>query len=122
MTLTRIILRLARNPGYPDGDSRQGYVVVAPLTPEGLIDLEAWREHRKLCTVDRFHPDPDEKADGLLTHNGSHWRFHYDEDHEGPDEGGYHLGDHVFRPGEYVTIRSHGEDPLTYMVSATDPV
>ncbi|MEM9938632.1 MAG: hypothetical protein AAFZ91_14035 [Pseudomonadota bacterium] len=122
MTLTRIVLRLARNPGYPEGDMRQGYVLVAPLDPDGLIDLEEWRSQRKLCTVDRFHPNPDEHADGWLTHNGSHWRFHYDEDHEGPDEGGYHLGDHVFRPGQYVTISSHGEEPLTYLVSVTDPL
>ena len=101
---------------------RQGYVLVAPLNAEGLIDLEEWREQRTLCTVDRFHPNPDEHADGWLTHNGSHWRFRYDEDHEGPDEGGYQLGEHVFRPGQYVTIASHGEEPLTYLVSAIDPV
>lgn len=117
MALQRIILRLARNPGYPSGDDHQGYVVVAPLTSDGKIDLPAWRDHRKACTVDRFHPDPDERADGWLTHNGSHWRFHYDEAHEGPDEPGTRLGDHTFRPGEYVTIASHGDAPLTYLVS-----
>lgn len=120
MSLERITLRLARNPGYPEGDDTQGYVLVAPLTADGTIDLEGWRANRKACTVIRFHPDPDEHADGVLTHNGSYWRFHYDEDHEGPDEGGYRLGEHVFKPGEYVTIASHGEDPLTYIVTAID--
>ena len=117
MTLSRITLRLARNPGHPDGDDRQGYVLVAPLNGDGLIDVDAWREHRKACTVLRFHPDPDESADGVLTHRGSHWMFHYDEPEEGPDEGGYHLGEHVFRPGEYVTIADHGDEPRTYIVS-----
>ena len=113
MSLKRIILRLARNPGFPDGDEQQGYVLKAPLTADGRIDLAAWQKQRDACTVIRFLPDPDERANGWLTHRGSHWRFRYDEDHEGPDEGTYRLGDHVFRPGEYVTIAHHGEAPLT---------
>ena len=38
MPLRRIVLRLARNPGYPDGDDQQGYVLVAPLDAGGKID------------------------------------------------------------------------------------
>ncbi|NQY14631.1 MAG: hypothetical protein HRT81_12315 [Henriciella sp.] len=121
MSLKQIVLRLARNEDFPDGDDQQGYVLVAPLSADGMIDLEGWRAQRELCEVRRFHPDPDEAADGLLTHNGSHWRFHYDEDHEGPDEGGYRLGDHPFRPGEYVTIASHGEKPLVYVITEVTP-
>ncbi|MEM9055198.1 MAG: hypothetical protein AAGB16_07725 [Pseudomonadota bacterium] len=117
MTLKRVVLRLARNEGYPEGDDSQGYVLVAPLTADGLIDLAEWRENREACTVDRFHPDPDERADGWLTHRGPHWRFRYDEEDEGPDESGYRLGEHRFRPGEYVTITHHGEEPLTYIVT-----
>ncbi len=117
MPLKRIVLRLARNPGFPAGDDSQGYVIVAPLDATGKIDLQAWRKHRDACTVTRFHPDPDEHADGLLTHRGEEWRFHYDEADEGPDEAGYRLGDHVFKPGEYVTIANHGEDALTYIVT-----
>lgn len=121
MSLKQIVLRLARNPGFPDGDDRQGYVLVAPIDSDGQIDLEEWRAHRELCEVRRFHPDPAELADGLLTHNGSHWRFHYDEVHEGEDEGGYRLADHVFLPGEYVTIASHGVNPLVYIVTEVNP-
>lgn len=121
MSLKQIVLKLARNPEAPDGDDRQGYVLIAPIDANGLIDLDAWREHRELCTVKRFHPDPEEQADGWLTHNGSKWRFHYDEDHEGPDEGGYRLGDHKFRRGEYVTLLHHGEKALVYRVSDVLP-
>ena len=70
MPLKRIVLRLARNPDFPDGDDRQGYVIVAPLDAAGKIDVALWRAAREKCTVDRFHPDPDETADGLLTHRG----------------------------------------------------
>ncbi|MEL7040558.1 MAG: hypothetical protein AAGL90_03490 [Pseudomonadota bacterium] len=121
MSLQQITLRLARNPDTPHGDDAQGYVLIAPLSADGLIDLEAWRADREKCTVIRFHPDPDERADGWLTHHGSKWRFHYDEDHEGPDEGGHRLGDHVFRPGEYVTIAHHGETALVYRVTEVAP-
>jgi len=122
MPLKQIVLRLARNESAPNGDDQIGYVLIAPLDKDGLIDLESWRQHRKDCVVKRFHPDPSEHADGWLTHNGSKWRFHYDEDHEGDDESGYRLGDHTFRPGEYVTIAHHGEEPLVYRVSDVLPV
>ena len=121
MSLKQITLRLARNPDTPEGDDRIGYVLVAPLDEAGLIDLKAWQQHRAQCVVNRFHPNPDELADGWLTHRGSKWRFHYDEDHEGPDEGGHRLGDHTFRVGEYVTIAHHGEDALVYRVSEVSP-
>lgn len=117
MTLNRIVMRLARNEAFPDGDEQQGYVLVAPLDANHKIDLAAWRENREKCTVERFHPNPDEKADGWLTHRGDHWRFRYDEEDEGPDEPGYRLGDHEFRPGEYVTITFHGDAPLTYRIT-----
>jgi len=117
MPLKRIVLRLARNPGFPDGDDDQGYILVAPLDADGQIDLQAWRGQREACTVIRFHPDPDEHADGWLTHRGNKWRFRYDEDDEGPDEPGYRLGEHDFRPGAYVTISHHGDEALTYIVT-----
>ena len=87
MGLTRVVMRLGRNPdaGYPDGDEQHGYVVVAPLDKDGKLDLELWRANKETCTVDRFSPDPDEKADGWLSHRGSHWYFRYDEEDEGPD-------------------------------------
>ena len=121
MTLQRIVMRLARNPDAPEGDDSRGYVLIAPLDADGHIDLEAWRAQRQLCTVDRFDPDPDLRADGWLTHRGSQWRFRYDEDHEGPDEGGFQLGEHEFRPGAYVTITFQGETPLTYIVTEVAP-
>lgn len=117
MSFKKIILRLARNPGFPQGDAERGYIVCAPLTPNGCLDMSAWRSAREKATVIRFAPDPAERADGWLTHRGSHWYFHYDEAHEGPDEPAYRLGDHKFAVGEYITVSEHGEAPLTYQVS-----
>jgi hypothetical protein len=117
MQLKQIVLRLGRNPGYPEGDRTQGYVIVAPLNTDARLDVEAWREAKKYCTVRRFHPDATLVADGLLTHRGSHWYVHYDEDDEGPDEPLYRLADHQILHGSYIAI-AHGDDeePLTYQI------
>lgn len=119
MSLTRIVLRLGRNPdaGFPEGDDNHGYVVVAPLNAEGKLDVELWRANKKACTVNRFTPGHEDDADGWLTHRGAHWFFHYDEDDEGPDEPVFRLGDHQLRLGEYVTIHEADGDDLTYKVT-----
>ena len=115
--LSRVILRLGRNPdqGAPDGDDHRGYVLVAPLDADGFLDPKLWAEKRDECTVRRFHPT-ETAADGWLRHANGVWRFWYDEADEGPEEPGVGLGDHRFRPGEYVTIRERGGEPLAFRV------
>lgn len=121
MSLYRIILQLARNPDNSEVAAGQGYTLIAPLDAQARLDVEAWRQHRRDCRVYRRHPDPQEQADGWLTHRGSHWFFHYDEADEGEDEPAYRLGDHVFREGEYVTVNFHGEAPVTYKITDVAP-
>jgi hypothetical protein len=116
--LTRVILRLGRNPdaGFPEGEDDYGYVVHAPLDSHGRLDAALWRDKRALCTVRRFHPN-EAPADGWLRHRGDAWYFWYDEADEGPEERGVRLGAHEFRPGEYVTIREGDGDVLTFRVA-----
>jgi len=40
MALSRIVMRLARNPGteFADGDDHRGYTLTAPLTADGMFD------------------------------------------------------------------------------------
>lgn len=122
--LSRITLRLARNPdaGFPDGDPHRGYTLVAPIGADGRLDVDLWRREREACRVVRFSPDPDDRADGWLTHRGTHWSFRYDEDEEGPDEPTYRLGDHVFKVDEYVTVHDHHGAALTYRISDVSPL
>jgi hypothetical protein len=122
MSMYQIVLRLARNPGYPNGDDSQGYVLVAPLDASDQLDAAAWRENRETCTVIRFKPGEDRDADGLLTHNGSHWFFHYDEVEEGEDEPVFRLGEHRLAIGDYVTIHESNDASLTYRVTQRTPV
>ena len=59
MTLSRIVLRLARNPGarHAEPDDHRGYTIVAPLDGEGHLDVAAFEKHRSECHVRRFAPD-----------------------------------------------------------------
>lgn len=100
----RIRLELAREPGHPEGEPQAGYQFVAPLSADGRIDADLWRAHRGACRVVRFRPD--EVADiGHLVRRGGGWAFHYDIDGDEEDEAGFRFADHVFSPGEYVSIR-----------------
>lgn len=122
MTLTRIVMRLARNPGteFASGDDRRGYSLVAPLTAEGKLDGPAYARSPDECVVRRFAPDED-PADGHLLHRGSNWFFDYDSDDLADDEPVYRLGDHRFAVGEYVTVTDEDGRPLTYKVVDVAP-
>jgi hypothetical protein len=117
--LKRITLRLARNPdaGFPDGDAHRGYTIVAPVNAEAKLDVAAWRGVREKCTVVRFSPVPEERADGWLTHRGTHWFFRYDEEEEGPDEPLFRLGEHKLEIGEYVSVREEDGPTLVYRIA-----
>lgn len=119
MALTRVVLRLGRNPdaGFPDGDDGQGYVIVAPLDAGGKLDVGEWRDNKKRCKVTRFTAEEPVEADGWLTHRGERWYLHYDEDEEGPDEPVHRLGDHHLRVGEYLTIHEADGEDLTYKIT-----
>ena len=53
MSLSRIVMRLARNPGteFADGDDHRGYTLTAPLTDDGLLDEGGFRQSRDACTT-----------------------------------------------------------------------
>jgi len=118
MTLTRIVMRLARNPGteFAGGDDHRGYTLTAPLTPDGHLDVEAWRQLKDKCVVRRFSPDED-PADGHLARRGTVWFFDYDNGAVADDEPVHRLGEHRFVLGDYVTITDHNHRRLTHKVT-----
>src|SRR5271168_5205356 len=103
MTLTRIVMRLARNPGteFADGDDHRGYALTAPLTADGKLDEAEYRKHKDACSVRRFAPD-DDPQEGRLAHQRGRWFFDYGDQGDA-DEPLYRLGDHRFAVGEYVS-------------------
>jgi hypothetical protein len=112
--LYRIRLHLARSREFPNGSTRHGYEIVAPLDVEGILDAEAWHEQRERCAVRRFWAgEPDQH--GRLLHSaggagGATWVIDYDEDRSDDDEKGYRFDRHSFVAGQYVTVNDqHGE-------------
>jgi hypothetical protein len=118
MSLSRVVMRLARNPGteFADGDDHRGYMLCAPLTPEGKLDEAAFRAHRAACTVRRFAPD-EEPQEGRLARQGERWFFDYGDAPDTADEPLYRLGEHRFAVGEYVSITDEDHRLLTYKVT-----
>ncbi len=117
MSLQRIVMRLARNPGteFAGGDDHRGYALTAPLTAEGKLDEAAYGKLKTKCSVRRFSPDED-PSDGRLMRRGERWYFDYDQDDANDDEPIHRLGDHRFAVGEYVTVTDDEGRPLTYKV------
>lgn len=117
MTLSRIVMRLARNPGteFAGGDDHRGYALTAPLTADGMLDADAYAKSKGACVVRRFAPDED-AADGRLARRGARWFFDYDESDSVDDEPVHRLGEHRFAVGEYVTVTDEEGRPLTYKV------
>ena len=91
MSLKSIRLELARNAEFPVGSASRGYEFKAPLTAEGALDVDAWREVRGDCVVRRFWEGQPDEAGLLLHTRGKRWMFSYD--HPGEDD------DHDDSPG-----------------------
>lgn len=123
MALSRITLRLARNPGteFANGDDRHGYTLVAPLDTRGLLDAAAWKAQNGACTVRHVSPDLPAPRDGLLKHRGDNWYFDYEAGTSDDDEPVFKLGRHPFKVGEYVTVTDENDRPLTYAVREVVP-
>ncbi len=118
MGVSRIVMRLARNPGteFADGDDHRGYTLLAPLTPDGYLDEHAYADARRQCTVRRFSPD-DDPAHVRLARRGDRWFFDYGDDDPADDEPIHRLGDHRFAVGEYVAVTDENRRLLTYKVT-----
>jgi hypothetical protein len=122
-SLKTVRLNLARGPGFPDGSDRHGYRFTAPLDDTGHLDAEGWKKHRDECRVVRFWGDDKEEDIGHLVHRpGGSWAFHYDISGEDDDEAGFKLSNHVFNPGEYVSIRDAAGEFHTFIVVTVEDV
>ncbi len=103
--LKRIRLELARTPDFPNGSSAHGYELIAPLDEEGHMHLSGLQKHGEDCMVRRFwQGEDDEHGEIIPVQDG--WAFSYapgDDD----DEAIFRMSDHVFRPGEYISVTEH---------------
>jgi len=114
--LSRIRLELARNPDFPEGSAAHGYDIIAPLDDEGKLDERAWKTFRQICRVQRFWKGEEDKVGRLSRNRGGMWFVDYDPKTDADDEPGFRFGSHVFRSGEYVSIRENDGVPRTFRV------
>lgn len=105
-SLKKVRLELARTKEFPDGNPRCGYEFTAPLTKDGRLDLELYKQQKSACRVQRFWEG--EKAErGTLLHLGrDRWVFSYAPGTD-DDEPAFKFDRHSFVPGEYVSITEH---------------
>ena len=117
MTLSRIVMRLARNPGteFADGDDHRGYTLTAPLTAEGKLDATALKALKGGAKVRFFAPDED-ALEGRLGRHGERWFFDFGDQMDS-QEPLYRFGDHHFAVGEYLSITDEEGRLLTYKVT-----
>ena len=123
MTLSRIVMRLARNPGteFADGDDHRGYALVAPLQADGKLDVDSFQAHRADCSVRRFTAGED-AVTGVLKRRGQTWYFDYDAADDADDEPVHRLGEHRFAVGEYVSVADEDGRLLAYKVTEVTPL
>jgi hypothetical protein len=124
-SLMKITLNLARTKAFPEGSIRHGYEFVAPLDSIGHIDAKGWKDKKNACVVHRFWGDEPIRR-GYVAHRaggdkGATWGFDYDRTTHADDESGFKFGDHIIKPGEYLSIKDPDGDMETYRIVAVRP-
>ena len=123
MSLYKVRLELARDHDFPDGSQTRGYEFTAPLDDANHIDHDLWNAGRDRCRVRRFWENEDDEVGHLIRKPGGSWAFHYDLLGDADDdETGYRFGNHVFRTGEYVSIKEHDDVMRTFKVTKVQPL
>lgn len=120
MPLMKVRLDLAREPGFPQGSDKSGYVFVAPLTDDGRLDPTEFSKVRERCTVHRFW-EGEAPRDGRLTHIAGSWRFHYPGEDIEEDDPIYRLGAHRIVPGEYISVDEDDGERHTFRIRSVEP-
>lgn len=119
MSWMRVRLELARGPEFPEGSTRHGYEFVLPLRPDGRLDRHAYGVAPELCTVHRFWEGQGDFV-GELVHLGGAWAFSYAPG-SADDERIAHFIHHVYREGEYISIREPKGAEHTFRIVRVEP-
>jgi hypothetical protein len=115
-----------QNDGGVDGNAQvfSGDIVgrafkLHPLDADGHLDTAAWEKSPSSSTVVRFWDGERSELGYLVHHPKGGWAFDYDPADESDDETGFRLSNHLFKQGEYISIRDHGKDELhTFVIDS----
>ncbi len=115
MSWYKVRLELARTPQYPQGSSSHGYELIVPLDADGHLDEHIWRSDKKQAVVRRFWPDQEGQQGNLIHTRHRTWAFSY-EPGEDDDTPIFHLENHLFRHGEYISVKEQDGETMPYRV------
>jgi hypothetical protein len=118
MTLFRIRLELAREKDHPEGSTRHGYEIVAPLKPDGHLDAAEWKSKRASCTVHRFWQGEDDQRGELIHTRSGRWALSYDPSTDEDDESLFRMDTHLLRKGEYISLSGPDGQRHTFRITA----
>jgi hypothetical protein len=120
LALMRVRLELARSREFPDGSGHHGYEFVLPLTADGKLDRADYDRAPELSTVHRFWDGEGDEV-GQLMHTGKdRWAFSYRAG-EDDDEPIHRFSEHVFREGEYISVREPDGEQHTFRIVLVQP-
>lgn len=121
--MQRIRLELARNEGFPNGSSKHGYELIAPLNESNHLDHVAWRKLQDKCQVVRFWGSQEHQVGHLVHNQGGTWAFHYDvKGDDTADERGFKFHTEPFVTDAYVSIFEADGDEMIYQVVSVQDV
>ena len=121
--MKRIRIELARNEGFPNGSSKHGYEIIAPLDANNHLDHGAWRKLREKCRVVRFWGTEEHQVGHLIHNQGGTWAFHYDvKGDRNSDDRGYKFHTEPFVNGEYISIHEADGDEMIYQVISVEDI
>lgn len=115
--LRRIRLELARDAENPEGSRDRGYDLIVPLNGDNHIDVESWKKLRDRCRVRRFWAGEPDEVGHVVHKPGGAWAFHYDlRGDPTHDDTGFHFDTHIFKAGEYVSLKEQDGQLRTFRV------
>jgi len=114
MTWASIRLDLARNGEFPTGSSKHGYLLHAPLSAGGKLDVVEYERSPTRAVVEEYWGSEPARRGRLTRTNPDLWSFSFDRAGEEPI---FHFGSHRLLPGDYLTVRIASGENQTFRVS-----
>lgn len=116
----RIRVELARSHDFPEGSTRHGYEFILPLGADGRLDRESYSRNHQVCTVHRFWEGEGDETGQIVHSSRGAWQFSFRGDVE-DDEPIHRLAEHVFKEGEYLSVREPNGQTCTFRIVVVRP-
>jgi len=117
----RVQLVSAGNKGHPEPSASIGYILVAPLTEDGRIDGDLWRQYHEFCGMIRLRPGASNDVGHIFRNRDGTWTFRYDVTGNSTGESANYLCSERFLTGLGASILDDG-GLHTFLVTSIEPI